>query len=88
MILWLMIDGLITYAMARHSKAAWVIGLIMASLSLVPGLELFAHLDEGWDQEAFWFLSGLVVGSLSLVTLLSRQALAWMKKPTVRRWDP
>ncbi len=85
---WILIAAALAYGLACHSRAAWVIALLFAGLSLLGGLRVFTGLVEGLDRESVWEAWGLLFGVADLAILLSPQAKAWIKEPTVRRWDP
>ena len=85
---WGFIAAVITYSLARHSKTAWVISILLASLSILGGLNFLMAVSAGRTSATLTSGFGLAFGVSELAILVSAQARAWVNQPTIRRWDP
>jgi hypothetical protein len=75
----LVITFLLALSMLRHSKGAWFIAVLFASIGLIsaPGY---------WNANRVYAVSGIVICILDLGILLSPQARNWVNQPTERKW--
>jgi hypothetical protein len=84
--IWIVIVAALAYGLAYHSKVAWVLSILLGTIGLFGATALLG--SDGWDRETVWFAWGLLIGLAQLAILLSPSARAWIKEPTIRRWDP